>query len=336
MKKTIKINFKYFWEGFNSEKNYFIDVLRKNYNVIISDNPDYMFYSIYPEVEKKRDISGKGDFIRKISPRLYVFARQVYIRLFNKKVKVKTPEGNFVKILYSAENAMPNMDECDWALSTHFEEIVNHPNHIRLPMFIVFDYSSQGKINLPYKRKINFNKIKKEKTRFCNFIYSQEINERNDFFKELSKYKHIDAPGRCMNNMPPISNENPRASRISEDWVDTKMDFLKPYKFTIAFENEVSDGWTTEKLVHPFLVNSIPIYIGNKKVRRDFNTKSFINYDDFDNMNEFIEHIIKVDNDDELYRKYLEQPMFNTKEQHYFASNKRIVNKLKEIIESKK
>ena len=336
MKKTIKINFRDFWEGFNSEKNYFIDALRENYNVVVSDNPDYMFYSVYQKEGKKRDISGKGDFIRRISPMLYVFIRQVYIKLFNKKVKVNTPEGDFVKILYSAENVVPNMDECDWALSTYFEKVINHPNHIRVPMFIVFDCSLQGKISIPYKRKINFNKIKKEKTRFCNFIYSQDINKRNDFFKELSKYKHIDAPGRCMNNMPPISRESPKASRTSEDWVKTKLDFIKPYKFTIAFENEVSDGWTTEKLVHPFLVNSIPIYVGNKKVGMDFNTKSFINYSDFESMEEFIQHIIEVDNNDKLYRQYLEQPVFNTKEQHYFASNNRVVNKFKEIIESKK
>ena len=42
MKKTIKINFKNFWEGFNPEENYFIEALSENYNVLISDNPDYM------------------------------------------------------------------------------------------------------------------------------------------------------------------------------------------------------------------------------------------------------------------------------------------------------
>jgi len=71
-------------------------------------------------------------------------------------------------------------------------------------------------------------------------------------------------------------------------------------------------------------------------VGMDFNTKSFINYSDFESMEEFIQHIIEVDNNDKLYRQYLEQPVFNTKEQHYFASNNRVVNKFKEIIESKK
>ena len=52
-------------------------------------------------------------------------------------------------------------------------------------------------------------------------------------------------------------------------------------------------------------------------------------------MDEFVQYIIKVDKDDKLYEKYLKQPVFNTKEQHYFASHKRVADKLKEIIESR-
>jgi len=333
-KKTIKINFKYFYEGFNQEKNIFTDILRKKYNVVISEYPDYMFYSVYQNVGKIRDISGKGDLIRKISPKLYILARKIYSKLNNPKRELIAPEGDFIKILYSAENKKPDMEKCDWALSSYFEEEINHPNYFRLPPTIMCNYPIE--VKLPLKRKINFNKIKKEKTEFCNFIYSQDINNRNSFFKELSKYKKIDAPGRCMNNMSQISNSSPRSSRVSKDWVETKLNFLKPYKFTIAFENKIKNGWTTEKLTHPLFMNSVPIYVGNKQIGRDFNTKCFINYNDFKNMEEFIKHIISVDKDDELYRQYLEQPIFNNTKQHYFNSNERIAEILYSIIENEK
>jgi len=186
---------------------------------------------------------------------------------------------------------------------------------------------------LPYNRKINFKKIKKEKNKFCIFLYSQDINSRNNFYKLLNKYKKIDAPGRCMNNMPPISNKSPRESRVSKNWVKTKLDFIKNYKFTIAFENDIKNGWVTEKLTHPLLVNSIPIYIGTENVKKDFNTKCFINYADFKNTKEFIKHIIEVDNNDELYKKYLDQPIFNNKKQHYFSTKKRFEKKLYKIID---
>jgi alpha(1,3/1,4) fucosyltransferase len=334
--KDIKINFKNFFEDFDPENNYFTDTLREKYNVEISDKPDYVFYSVYSKVNSNKDISKKGDFLRKISPKLYVFLRKLYVKLNSKEEKIEAPKGDFVKILYSTENKIPNMEVCDWAISSHHEEKINSPKYFRIPMHLICDYPFHKKTRLPFERKINFNKIKKEKNKFCNFIYSQDINARNDFFKKLNNYKKVDAPGRCMNNMPPLGHDSSKKSRLSKNWVETKMDFLNEYKFTIAFENETADGWTTEKLTHPLLANSIPIYIGNKKVGRDFNTKCFINYNDFKDMKEFIQHIIKVDKDDNLYKQYLEQPLFKNKEQHDFSSHKRVAEKLYEMIESGK
>lgn len=335
MKKEIKINFKYFWEGFNPESNFYTNLLRKNYNVIISDNPDYLFYSIFPEITEKKNLSAKGDFFRKISPRLYLLMRKIYVK-FNDfgKTKKLLPKGNFIKIFHSAEHTIPNMNECDWAFGTRFEEEVKNERYMRTPQYMIDNYLLKdfGSPNL--KRKIDFKKIKKEKTKFCNFIYSQENLSRNDFFKILSRYKKIDAPGRCMNNMYPIgSHLNPKESRSSNTWSKEKLNFLKSYKFTIAFENSSSLGWVTEKITHPMLVNSIPIYFGHEEIKRDFNAKSFLNYHDFENMEKFIEHIIKVDNDDNLYKEYLEQPLYPNEKAYEFSRTERIERRLKEIID---
>lgn len=334
MRKTIKINFQDMWEGFDREKNYFTDTLRETYDVGISEQPDFMFYSVFPEVKRVNiDVSSKGDFIRKVSPRLYVLLKKLYSGLVNKKPGINHPQGDFVKIFFATEGVVPDITKCDYAFSTHIDKLINHPNDFRIPLHIICDYPFHKEMRLPFEREINFEQIKKEKTKFCNFIYSQDINTRNEFFKELNKYKKIDAPGRCMNNMPAISDGDPRSSRLSDGWAKNKLDFLRYYKFTIAFENVVRDGWTTEKLTHPLLVNSIPIYVGNEKVSKDFNTESFINYNDFKDMESFIQYIKKVDSDDDLWRQYLEQPIFKTKEQYEFDSHDRIKNKLNEIIE---
>jgi alpha(1,3/1,4) fucosyltransferase len=338
-KKTVKVNFKYFWETFNPENNFFTNLLRKNYNVIVSDNPDYMFYSVFPEVKETVDLSKKGDFIKSISPKLYTFLRKTYSKInlaFSPK-KFLLPKGNFVKVFCGAEHVKPNMEECDWAFSPHFEESINSSRHMRIPAYMLSDYMLRDFGSPSQRKKINFNKIKKEKTKFCNFIYSQDVPERNNFFKELSKYKKIDSPGRCMNNMPPIgSYTDSKKSRLSVSWVKEKLNFLKPYKFTIAFENASKPGWVTEKLTQPLLVNSIPIYFGHPEVKRDFNTKSFLNYHDFNDMKSFIEHIIKVDKDDKLYKQYFEQPIYSNKEAYEFSRTDRIEKRLIEIIESKK
>jgi hypothetical protein len=312
-KKTIKINFRYFWEGFNPEDNFFTNLLRKKYHIKISENPDYMFYSVYPESRKIKDLSKKGEFIKKISPRLYILLRKIYSQITNLSSKkiISSPEGNFVKIFYASEHIKPDMTKCDWAFSSYFEEEINHPRYMRIPMYRISDYKLKTLGKPPINKKINISSIKKEKTQFCNFIYSQEISSRNDFFKKLNKYKKIDSPGRCMNNMSAIGSHNsPKNSRNSNNWVKEKLKFLRNYKFTISFENFSSSGWVTEKLTHPMLVNSIPIYIGHKDVNREFNTKSFINYHDFTDMKSFIDYIIKVDKDDKLYEKILNEPWY--------------------------
>ena len=43
-KRTIKINFKYFWKTFKPEDNFFTNLLKKNYNIEISENPDFLFF----------------------------------------------------------------------------------------------------------------------------------------------------------------------------------------------------------------------------------------------------------------------------------------------------
>lgn len=333
-KKTIKINFKFFGP-FDPEDNFFTYFLRKRYNVIISDRPDYVFYATYNTNPPPKNIELIGRIVKRVSPEAYLYLRKLFSKafyFFSKKEKIGT-KGAFVKIFCGWEHARPNMKKCDWAFGSHLEEDINHPKYMRLIPHIQ-DYKLKGFGIPPLKKNLNIRKIKEGKTKFCNFIYSQDISSRNNFFKELSKYKKIDAPGRCMTNMPPIGDYNsPKKSRDSKNIIKEKVSFLKPYKFTIAFENALDSGWVTEKLIHPMLVNSIPIYIGHKDVDKDFNTKSFINYNDFNNMEDFIKHIIKVDKDDMLYEEYLKQPWYKNNEysKDIYIKDKKLFKRFKEI-----
>src|SRR6185312_6089937 len=94
------------------------------------------------------------------------------------------------------------------------------------------------------------------------------------FFKQLSAYKKVDAPGRSMNSMPGIDIGG------GNKWT-TKRQFLSPYKFTIAFENDIFPGYQTEKLYDAMMADTIPIYCGDPFVGDVFNTKSFLNAADY-------------------------------------------------------
>ena len=143
--------------------------------------------------------------------------------------------------------------------------------------------------------------------KFCAFIYSNSSAEiRNQFFKKLSEYKRVDSPGCVFRNMPRFGT----ACLQSDLFHAEKIEFLKDYKFIIAFENVSSPGYTTEKIYHAMAAGCIPIYRGNPLVHRDFNPKSFLNFHRYGSMDKLIDRIVEIDNNDDMYTKMARQPWY--------------------------
>ena len=76
--KKIKINFTDFWGNFDKENNDFSNILREKFDVEISDNPDYLFYSTFGREFLKYDC---------------------------------------VKIFYTGECIVPDFNLCDYAMA---------------------------------------------------------------------------------------------------------------------------------------------------------------------------------------------------------------------------
>ena len=168
--------------------------------------------------------------------------------------------------------------------------------------------------------------------RFCNFIYSNESASyegaqlRKQFCLELSKYKRIDCPGKVLNNM-----ENSIGSRYADTWGRDKLELIKNYKFTIAFENSKLDGYTTEKLWQPFYAGSIPIYWGNPLIGTEVCKDAFINCNDYDNdLEAVIERVKEIDNDDEYYMYMLSKAPL--KDTYHYVTDEEIMGFLRKII----
>ena len=170
----------------------------------------------------------------------------------------------YTRIGYFCENIVPDLSICEWAFGVPREEDILHPKYKKIQWHNL-DPDDLIKHNVDIEQVVN------TKNRFCNFLYSQKVPYREAFFKELSKYKKVDAPGKSMNNMPSIDN-----IYRGDTW-DRKRQFLKPYKFTIAFENDSYPGYQTEKLYDAMLEWSIPIYCGDPYIDQLFNKKSFVN-----------------------------------------------------------
>jgi len=227
---------------------------------------------------------------------------------------------NCVKIFFTGENVLPDFNACDYALG--------------------FDYINFGdryfrkNYMLPSRDICDRHQVTEDMfdRQFCNFIYSNATSGegailRQEFCQKLMEYKHVDCPGKILNNMSADDLE-PRDG----DWWISKQKFLRKYKFTIAFENSSSVGYTTEKLVQPLLSFSVPIYWGNPAVVRDFNPRAFINCNDYDNdFDAIIERIKELDNDPDKYLAMLRenpmQPDFD------FDQNIKLKKWLQDIIE---
>lgn len=270
--KTVKLNLAKMWNPKPSLKNLFwgMPYIYRYFNFIPSKNPDFVFYSNY-------------------------------------KNGPPFPVGTYKKIFYSPEKDFPSMDKCDFAFTHWYDEDVNSSRHLRLPVYTFFGAGA----NLLH-RKLDKEKIRKQKTKFCAFVYhNPNSSMRNEFFDALSRYKRVDAPGRVKNNSPPIGgHRNFSSSRMSYSWSSDKLEYLKKYKFVIAFENAKQLGYTTEKIYHPMLANAIPIYWGNPQVARDFNHRSFIQVKSKNHFDKVIEFIVHLDKNFDKYFEMLSRPWY--------------------------
>jgi hypothetical protein len=240
------------------------------------------------------------------------------------------PEGRAVRIFYTAENVRPDFGACDWAFSFDYDEELRHPRHLRLP-----NYVRLGAGRDLLKDPGRADAILHSKTRFCNFVYYADTPVRARFFELLSQYKPVDAPGRCGNNMPPIGGHlSAEASRFARGYQGQKVDFQRSYKFSIAFENAAHPGYTTEKIYHAMLAETLPIYWGNPLVHRDFNTRSFLNASDFRTLEELVDAVVQLDQNDDLYLQYMREPWYPDNALTPYVDSAAILGRFEQIFQS--
>ena len=183
----------------------------------------------------------------------------------------------------------------------------------------VLPFEKNTFLDVPYKEKNNLNhpyffyygltnpsKLKKKKTtivpeKFCFFAVSgpYDIN-RIKFFLKLSRYKKVDSFGLLLNNTGNLKDRKTYRKNYKK---------IKSYKFVICFENSFAENYITEKIFQAVMGNAIPIYRGAPNIGEYFNTKSFINYEDYgSSYAKMMKRVIELDQDDEKYLEMLNEP----------------------------
>ena len=198
-----------------------------------------------------------------------------------------------VKIFFTGENLCPDFNLYDYGIG--FEYLDFGDRYFRYPLYYAY---GQGLWNALTTKHLNITEKLAKKRDFCSFVYSNGNGNpiREQFFQKLSEYKKVNSGGRYMNNigMP--------------EGVKDKIEFESKHKFSIAFENSSHPGYTTEKLIQAFAANTVPIYWGDPRIKEVFNPESFVFVNDFESLNAVVNQIREIDQNDELYLKYLGIP----------------------------
>lgn len=265
-----KISFVNFWDGFNPLESIFYKILSKYFDLEITELAQAE-YLFY---------SVWGD------EHLYAPKKTV-------------------KIYFTGENRTPDFNECDYALG--FERISFRDRYMRFPLYYIYP-----EMQLLEQKHIGVNKCTlEEKKGFCSFTVSNgTCQERNEMFKLVSSYKHVDSGGKFLNNI---------GGRVKD-----KFSFDKEHKFSIVFENFSYNGYCTEKIVQALAAQTIPIYWGDEQCEEVFNPKAFINVHGYKNFDEVLEKIKEIDNNDELYLEMLSQPALISEKDSYASKMKQL------------
>ena len=200
---------------------------------------------------------------------------------------------NIYKIAQYSENIIPDFSEADYAISQ--AHIIYLDRYFKYPSFIwrLYKFRNKNVTNI-----FNFTRnIKKSK--FCAAFISNHANHtlfRLEFIKQLNNYKHVDMGGKFLNDVGGI--------------IRNKIEFLKPYKFSISMENSNGDGYLSEKIIDSFLAGTIPIYYGDYLIDEYINPKVYILIKGEKDMHKKIEYIKTIDQNDKLYNSIVKEPIF--------------------------
>jgi len=290
MKKDIKIRFVgKDWDKLASGEvpHPFNEFLPQNYNLIFSDEPDYVIS------KESRD-----------------FYRSVFAHCPNAPIR----------ILFAGEAFVPDFNIFDYAIG--FDHLNFGDRYFRLHTCNFFSFEfAYGTL------KKDISDIEHEiaqKNKFCNFIYSNSgCNPYREYiFHEMNKISKVDSAGMILNNCGDAIKRNASQQGSNYDWRADKVKFQREYRYTIAAENSLYPGYTTEKLLNPMFSMSIPIYWGNPQVGEYFNSKSFINCHDFENLDDVREAVHALENNRNAYTKLLSEPWMTESQEASVIENK--------------
>lgn len=209
---------------------------------------------------------------------------------------------NCKKIFFTGENQRPNLNKCDYSLTFDFDDYGG--KNFRLPLWYLYidwfkvkTYESPQWL-IPESYLYGENEFtKKPKNKFCSIVFGKMVESRLKAIQKISEYKKVDIFGKANQDY------------VLPDGEKYKLNLISDYKFSLCYENSITPGYHTEKLLHGKIAGNVPIYYGDKTVAVDFNSKCFINA--FNMSDEELNEAIKqIDSNEKIYKDINSEPLF--------------------------
>lgn len=160
--RTVKINFCGFWGSFKKTDNLFYKILSKNFNVEISDDPDFVICS-------------------------------------NRGKPFEYMKYDCVRIMFMGENMSPDFTVFDYCIGFDFMEF--NDRYFRLPFGFYFDDAKPWipeKLDIESAKEVLANK--KYFCNFV-YGHQSSHGMREKLFETLDSYKNVVSPGSYLNNV---------------------------------------------------------------------------------------------------------------------------------------
>jgi hypothetical protein len=298
----MKIYFYGFWGNFITRKTnnkYFIELLEKVFNEKIEvssslEESDILFESVFSKDTKLYEKNWKYTIL---------FSGESDRRVWNSIIR----GSNRINTLK------------DYSCILKGEK--NNNNIINLPLFVYYNYC--------FNIDNLFDNIPKPITivpekNICVIVTNGHDSEgRNYFFEKLERIIPIDYAGEYKNNIPRINCEP-----CSPEFIN----FVSQYKFIITMENSKNETYITEKILHGFTANIIPVYWGSDYITEYFNEERFINVKDFNEETIYntIKKMIEILNDNNKFLEIVNKPIYKNNVIPFKIEN--IANEIKELI----
>ena len=214
----------------------------------------------------------------------------------------------------------------------NYNSTISEYNCNTLNLFIPKKQKINVKINIideEYNNSKEYNKdlfIVSNKTypvNFQNCIYIPSyINYISRFMLEEINNSHIQI--RDSSFCSYIHTESTECSifiNVLEHKINKKInivDYRSQDIFVIAFENKITNGYITEKILLPMIYGSIPIYRGSPDINNHFNEKRFINVGSFSSYEECVNYIISLSEND--IENILKEPIYVNNKPNIYLS----------------